>query len=355
MNQNIQNQNPPYKIGVLGAGLIGRKHIEIASAANALHAIIDPQDNARILADEESCMWFATLDEYLDAHKPDGIIIATPNQLHVQHGLSCIKKGIPVLIEKPIADIAEWAEKLVTEAEAANVPILVGHHRRHNPLITAAKAAIEAGKIGEIISVHAQFWLRKPDEYFDLEWRRSKGAGPVFINLIHDIDLLRYLCGEIVQVQAMESNKTRGHDVEDSVVIIAKFESGALGTISVSDAIPAPWSWELTSAENPAYPNTNNYCYTIGGTKGSLSIPDLNLWAHPGKQSWWEPINNKKLSYEAADPLPLQFQHFLDVINGKATPLVSGSEGVQNLHVLEAIKNAAANGMPQDVEISRTD
>lgn len=349
MTQSANAPKRTHQIGVVGAGLIGRKHIDIAAAANNLHAIVDPTDSARELAADKNCLWMPDIETYLASHDPDGVIIATPNQLHVAHGLACTRRGIPMLIEKPIADIANEAEKLVSEAAQSGVPILVGHHRRHNPIIKAAKAAIVDGKLGNLISVHAQFWLRKPDDYFDVAWRRAKGAGPIFINLIHDIDLLRHLCGEVVEVQAMETNQTRGHDVEDSAVVLLKFENGALGTVSVSDAIPAPWSWELTAKENPAYPATNAHCYTIGGTLGALSIPDLRLWNHPGEQSWWAPIDNNPVDFDDADPLPLQFQHFLDVIDGECEPLASGAEGLKTLRVVEAIKAAGQTGTAQPV------
>ena len=344
MSTGNPKSNPP-QIAVAGAGLIGRTHIKIAAEAGALGAIIDPNEAASELAQDMGCPWFATLDECLDAQTPDGVIIATPNQLHVEHGISCVSKGIPLLIEKPIADDAEEAQTLLNAAKQANVPVLVGHHRRHNPIIKAAKAAIDAGELGRIVAVHAQFWLCKPTEYFDVAWRRAKGAGPIYINLIHDIDLLRHLCGDVTSVQAIQSSNTRGNEVEDSAVIIVAFENGALGTISVSDAIPAPWSWELTAAENPAYPVTDAHCYMIGGTKGSMSIPDLRVWEHPGKQSWWEPINARTLDVENADPLPLQFQNFLDVINGTADPVVSGQEGLATLRVVNAIKKAAESGV----------
>jgi len=338
------------RIVVAGAGLVGRKHIEIAAQQGALHAIVDPDAGAQSLAQRHGCPWFASIEDCLASHKPDGMIIATPNQLHVEHGLACVRHGVPALIEKPIADIPQAAATLVREAHRAEVPILVGHHRRHNPIVKAAKMAIETGELGRIVSLHAQFWLYKPDDYFDPAWRRAKGAGPVFINLIHDIDLLRHFCGEIESVQAVESNRTRGHDVEDSAVILLAFESGALGTVSVSDTIPAPWSWELTAGENPAYPEIEAACYTIGGQRGSLSIPDLRLWSYSGEPGWWEPIDCRTLPVNKADPLPLQFAHFLDVIDGGARPLVSGEEGLRTLAVIDAIKAAAASGERQHVQ-----
>jgi len=332
------------RIAVVGAGLVGRRHVELVAQGATLAAVVDPDPAAGVLAEKHGVPWFDDLATCLARCSPDGAVIATPNQMHVEHGLVCIDAGVPVLVEKPIADTSEGAEKLVETAEAAGIPLLVGHHRRHNPLITEAKSVIDAGRLGTLVVINAQFWICKPDDYFEPSWRRSKGAGPVFINLIHDIDLLRYLCGEVVHVQARESRNTRGFEVEDSAVILLEFENGALGTVSVSDAVPAPWSWELSAAENPAYPHVETQCYTIGGTLGSLSIPDLQLWHYDGPRGWWEPIASDRIASEIADPLCRQLSHFVDVILGTTTPLVSGREGLRTLRLVEAIKSAAQTG-----------
>ncbi|WEF23039.1 hypothetical protein [Paracoccus sp. S3-43] len=71
------------------------------------------------------------------------------------------------------------AERLVAAAEAAGVALLTGHHRRHNPLMQKARELIRDGSIGTPVVANAMFWLCKPDDYFDLAWRREKGAGPV--------------------------------------------------------------------------------------------------------------------------------------------------------------------------------
>ena len=275
---------------------------------------------------------------------PDGVIIATPNQMHVDHGLECVRAGLPVLIEKPIADSANSAMALVKQAESRDIAILVGHHRRHNPIIKQAKAQIASGAIGDIVAAQAACWLYKPDDYFNAAWRTRQGAGPVFINLIHDIDLLRHFIGEVQSVQAFASNNTRGHDVEDTAAIILKFAGGALATVTVSDTIVAPWSWELTAAENPAYPQTGQNCYFIGGTRGSIEIPVGKIWSQDGERSWWQPINHKTSEVEPRDPLDVQLDHFCEVITGKAEPLVSGHEAVRSLQVIEAIIEAARTG-----------
>lgn len=292
------------------------------------------------------CPWFPNLDTMLATDRPDGAIIATPNQMHVAHGLQVLDAGCPLLVEKPLADTSAEAIKLVQAAEAAGQPLLVGHHRRHNPLIAAAKARIEGGALGRIVAVQGTCWLYKPDDYFQTPWRRQKGAGPVFINLIHDIDLMRHLVGEISAVQAVESRDTRGHEVEDTAAILLHFAHGALGTLSVSDTIVAPWSWELTAAENPAYPATGQTCYTIGGTAGSLELPRGALWSQDAPRSWWSPIDRDAGQPPGSepDPLDLQIDHFCDVIEGKASPRVPGREGLRSLQVIEAIKKAAETG-----------
>ena len=336
----------PFHIAVAGAGLIGKRHVQAVDRCDVatVSAIVDPDPAARDFAGDTGCDWYASIDDMLDAGPPDGVIIATPNQMHVDNGLACVRAGVPVLVEKPIADSSASATQLVDEAGGLNVPVLVGHHRRHNPLIDAARQQIESGSIGDIVAVHAACWLYKPDAYFDVSWRTKQGAGPVFINLIHDIDLLRYLVGDVVSVQAAESAHARKHDVEDTAAIIVGFANGALGTITVSDSIVAPWSWELTAAENPAYPETGETCYFIGGTRGSLEIPKGKIWSQNGERSWWQPINQTVYEAQSHDPLDAQIEHFCNVIAGTEQPVVSGLEGLKSLKVIEAIKASARDG-----------
>lgn len=333
-------------IAVEGVGLIGRRHCEhvAASPDTVLSALIDPMPAAREVAERFNVPLFASFSEMLEQHCPDGLIIATPNALHVTHGLEAVAAGIPALVEKPLADDPASGLALVEAAERAGVPLLVGHHRRHNPMIQTAKAMVDSGKLGDIVAVHGSFWLSKPDAYYDVAWRREAGAGPVLVNLIHDVDLLRYLCGEVVAVQAMSSNAQRGFSVEDTTVVLLRFANGALGTVTVSDTIPAPWSWEMTTGENPAYPQSDQSCYVIGGSLGSLSIPRLEFWSHQGERNWWKPMVSERTTLIAQDPLRLQIAHFARVIRGQEPALVTGREGLKTLQVIDAIKQAATSG-----------
>ena len=323
------------RIAVIGAGLIGRRHVEHVRAEAKLAAVVDP------VAPEAD---HADVEAMLRAVRPDAAIVATPNALHAEHALACIALGVPVLVEKPIADTVEAAESIVAAGEAAGVPVLVGHHRRYNPIVRAVRHAICDGRLGEIVAAHTACWLAKPPDYFDAAWRREPGAGPILINLIHDIDLLRHYCGDVVAVQGMEACG-RGFAVEDTAVATLRFASGALGTVTLSDRIAAPWSWELTAGENPAYPHTREAATWIGGTRASLSVPDLALWHHEGEPSWWSEILREELAREPdKDPLAAQVRHLADVALRGAVPLVSGREGLMTLRTTLAVKRAAETG-----------
>lgn len=334
------------RLALLGAGVIGRQHVRHMQADDtlALAAIVDPLPAARSWAAELGVPWHPDLASLLAARRPDGIIVATPTQSHVALGLECVAAGLPTLVEKPIADDVAGAERLVQAAEAAGVKLLVGHHRRHHPLLQQARQAIEAGRLGRLVAVHAICWFHKPDSYFAPAWRRAPGAGPILTNIIHDVDLLRALCGEVASVQAQESNAVRGHAVEDTAAILLRFHSGVLGTITVSDTIAAPWSWELTVGENPAYTQTAESCILLGGTQASLSLPYLDLWSHAAAPDWMTPINPARLPTPPGHPLALQLRNFAAVIRGTQGPVVSGREGLNTLKVVAAIHQAAATG-----------
>ena len=345
---------PNIQIAIAGAGLVGRRHIEAVDRLGdvSICAVVDPGAEAKTFAATRDLPVYDTLEELFAAQMPDGVVLATPTPMHVEQGLQCVNHGCPVMVEKPLGTSAEDAVTLVLAAEHAGVPLLVGHHRRHNPLIQKAHQILQDGGIGTFRAVHANCWFYKPDYYFDqAPWRKQKGAGPISVNLVHDIDLIRYLCGEVDTVQGQAAPSTRGFENEEAAAAVLSFKNGAIGTITVSDSIVSPWSWEMTSREYPIYPPSPESCYMIGGSRGSLSVPDLRLWTHQdGAQDWWTPISATAQVRGASDPLVNQMAHFADVIRGKAAPLVSGREGLRTLQVIEAMQKACLGG--QKVKIS---
>ncbi len=337
------------RIAVAGAGLIGRAHIERIQASSEceLVALVDPKPAPATLAQAgEHVPVYADLAAMLESQKPDGVILATPNALHVSGALACIAAGVAVLVEKPIADSVAEAQRLVDAADASGVPVLVGHHRRHSAVLANAVEAIRSGHIGRLVGVQASATFLKPDHYFtDAPWRTQPGGGPILINLIHEIDNLRALVGDVVEVQAFASNATRGFAVEDTVAINLRFANGALGTFLLSDTAASPRSWEQTSGENKAYDHHGDQdCYVIAGTQGSIMVPTQRVYRYEGERSWFAPLSMAPLPQTEVDPLVRQLAHFCAVIRREVAPLVSAREAFKTLQVTLAVAEAARTG-----------
>jgi predicted dehydrogenase len=338
----------PVRIAVVGAGLIGRTHIAVLRAGNPEYALAGVADPSPAAAEEGRKLGYPvypTVDEMFDRAKPEGVIVAVPNQLHVKVGLASIVRGIPIIVEKPVADSVAEALALVEAGEKANVPILVGHHRRHNPIMRKAAEIIAGGGIGRVVAANGLWLSHKPKDYFDVTWRREPGGGPVLINAIHDIDCLRMLCGDVESVSAATSSETRKFVVEDTAGAVLRFRNGALGTLLVSDAVSASWTWEMGSRENPDRPNDTENCYIIAGTRGSLTVPYLqHRWHEPGQESWDVPLTQLRVPVRPADAYHEQMRNFACVIRGTEKPVLSGRDGTVTLATTLAITRSAQTG-----------
>lgn len=338
------------RIAVAGAGAIGQAHIDVAknSPTCVLSAIVDPSPAAVEVAARAGVAIYLSLDELLSRDRPDGLVLATPNRLHVTQGLQCIAAGLPILLEKPIATTVAEGEQLVQAAEAAGARVLIGHHRAHSAIMAKAREVVQSGKLGKLVAVMGSATFLKPDHYYaDAPWRREIGAGPILLNMIHEVHNLRVLCGDIVAVQAFASHATRGFPVEDTVAINLRFANGMLGTFMLSDTAACPRSWEQTSRENEAYASYDDEdCYVITGTNGALSVPTMRLKTYPRLEdrSWWKAFDTSVVGMVRDDPLKHQLEHFGQVIRGETAPLVSARDGLQNLRVTEAIAEAARCG-----------
>ncbi len=330
------------RIAVIGAGQFGRKHIAAVrnDPACELVAVAEPAGG------DYGVPCYADYAVMLDQEKPQAAIIATSNALHVPVALACVERGIPALVEKPVADTVEAAHRLVSAAERTGVAILVGHHRRHNPIIERAREIVQGGRIGRLAAVAILWLLQKPADYFETAWRREAGGGPLLINLIHDVDDLRHVCGEIAEVRAITANTVRGHTVEDSAAVAFRFANGAIGTATVCDAAPAPWSWELTSAENLAYPPQEENCYFFSGTEGSLALPGMELWSYGAQKGWYAPLRRESVSVAKADPQARQLEHFRRVVLLHEAPRCGAADAARTLAVVQAIHEAARTGRP---------
>ena len=335
------------KIAVVGLGLMGNQHLKAIGISKKakLHSIVDINKNSVFLAKKFKVPFYQSTTELLKNKKPDAVIVSTPNQFHEKHTISFLNAKIPVLLEKPISDNIKKAEKIIMSSKKNKTHLLIGYHRRHNSIISSVKQKIDSGELGKIVAGNVMCWLYKNKDWYKEKWRVKKGGGPLGINLVHDIDLICYLLGPVQSVQSFTSNRIRKHEVEDTAVVNFIFKSGALCTLSVSDTIVGPWSYELTASENPVYPVTNQSAYYIGGTKGSIQFPNLKHWYNKGERSWWKPMYHNDMNIRLSRfTLINQINHFSDVVLGKAEPKVTGEDGLLSLRIFDAIIKSSKSG-----------
>lgn len=340
------------RIGVIGAGLIGRKHIaKIGEHPDFELTGVADLARDRVAAEYPGTPVFADYREMLDAVRPEAVIIASPNQLHAENGAECARRGVHFILEKPVTDTVEGAVELTQEVRKAGVKTLVGHHRRHHAEVARTRDLIRGGAIGNLVGVSGVWATRKPEAYFEAgAWRKEKGGGVILINLIHEIDFMRFAAGEIVAVSAVTSNRQRGFAVEDTAACLIEFESGAVGTFLLTDSGVSPWTMEQGLGEAPEFPFSGQNDYRFIGSHGSLEFPELRQWFQEGDvRDWNHPLASKANFSTRRDPYIAQLSHFRDVIRAGAEPVQPVEDGARTLIASLAVSEAAESGRRIDI------
>jgi predicted dehydrogenase len=333
-----------YSIAVIGPGLIGREHISLIekNPRCRLHSVVTPEAPHS----EDVTLVFNSLQDCLAHSVPDGVIIASPTHYHYEQAAFCLSNGIKCLVEKPICGTVREARRLL-ELSNHSEDILVGHHRHHSSIIDAAQQLLSTQNLGELRTVIASAQYYKPDDYYlEKKWRVLPGVGGVLlINAIHDIGLLRHLVGEIVTVQAFGKRSRISPELYGTVSINMEFANSVMGSLVISDEVSSINSWEVTSGENPNFPNYNDgFAYIFGGTRGSMSLPSGATYLDPSCNGWRAEMSKSIFDHKVENPLENQLNHFIDMIEKGANPKIGVEEGIRNLAVVEAIEGSLSKG-----------
>jgi predicted dehydrogenase len=334
------------RVGVIGAGLIGRKHLrKLAEHGDYELVGIADVNAAQVAAEQPGTRVFKDYRNLLDEARPEAVIIASPNQLHAENGIACARAGIHILIEKPVTETLQSSADLIAEVRKAGIRTLVGHHRRHHMQVKTLKALLAQDRIGDVVGVSAIWATHKSAEYFEIApWRSQSGGGPILINLILEIDLLRFAVGEVRAVEAIASNRQRGFAVEDTAAALLEFENGALGTFFLSDCAVTPWTIEQGLGEAPEFPFSGQSSYRLMGRRGAIEFPSLDQWTQQGDaRDWNKPIQAQANHAASIDPYVAQLDHFRDVIRGVTPSLQPVEDGARSLLVTLAIAEAATS------------
>ncbi|SHI06051.1 Gfo/Idh/MocA family protein [Marivita hallyeonensis] len=338
----------PVPLVVIGAGSIGQRHIDVAqsSAAVDLVAVVEPHDATRDRLALQGLPVVADLEDVPSQTR--AAIIATPTPDHAPTAMRCFDKGWAVLVEKPTAHTVDAAHTLITAAAQKGLPFYTGHHRRCHPFTILAREML--ADLGDLVGLQAFWSLRKHTAYFDAEWRRQPGAGPLMTNLSHEIDLLRFLVGDIIEVTTLLSSARRKLAIEDTAALALRFANGALGSVLMSDAGASPWSFESGSYENPAIAGSGEDYLRVTGTDGALAFPSLTRWGRSDDSEieWSKPLHrHPPVALPRIDPIADQLTRFAHVVKGgEDDVLCTGVDGAKALQLTLAAALSGRTGQP---------
>lgn len=335
------------RLALVGAGVIGKRHLAAIRTCPEIElvALCDPFPGAAETASIHDVPLHKDIDDMLRTEAPHGVIVATPTEHHLEPASKALEAGAHVLVEKPITATLQEADRLIQLSASRGRHVLVGHQRRYYDCVHQARTIVQGGQLGKLVGLCGQWTTRKADEYYTPDWRKRQAAGPVLTNLIHEIDCLRYICGEITSVSGTTSNAVQGFEKEDVAALVLEFANGAIGTFFLSDQAISPWTWEFATGENAACPKTGQNATRFMGTQAALEFPNLVLWRHETDQKdWTQPFVSEPLTQSIGDAYHAQMSHFGAVIRGECEPRIDAADAAKSLNATVAIFEASETG-----------
>ena len=297
----------PLKIGVVGVGVMGSNHARVLSemAGVELVGVVDPDRKQReFVAHTLGCAEFADLQALIGSGV-DAVTIAAPTHLHHDLALTCIARGLHVMVEKPIAPTVEEGRAIVAAARRADVTLMIGHVERFNPAVESIKRAITDQ---DILSIAITRVGPFPP--------RMSNVGVVIDLAVHDIDLIRWFTdSEIVEIQPQLSSAVA--EREDIALLQFRTASGVLAHINTN--------WLTPFKARTIHVATRDK-YLIGDLL-TLQVTECFGFQPDGSYSM------RHLSVGYAEPLRAELRAFVDAIRDGRPPAVTGEEGVASLEV----------------------
>jgi predicted dehydrogenase len=336
-----------WNFGIIGAGNISDFH---AKAVKSLrHAKLvgicgTNQEKVKALALKYSCKAFNDTTELLESPDIDIVLIATPSGAHMEPVIEAARCRKHVLCEKPLEVKLERIDKMIAAHETAGTKLGGIFNYRFTEAVRILKKAVDDGRFGVITnaSVYVPWW--RNDEYYRSSWRGTQaldGGGALMNQSIHMVDLLQYMMGPVVSLNAYTAKL--GHpqiEVEDTAVAILKFKNKALGMVYGS------------TASYPGQPRR----LEITGTKGTVIMEDSNfkIWQFDEQLEEDTEIKRKYSAIGggggASDPLSIPFEPhaqniaaFINSVEQNSPFEIDGKEAKKSIEIVLGIYESAKN------------
>ena len=330
-------------------GMTHAQNILSSEVDGTLVAVCDLDPSYKDFAVKKDLNFYLDYNELLEKEEMDGVVISVPPHMHAKIGIAFARKGVHLLVEKPIAPTLEEADGLIEEAERNGVRLLVGHMQRFDPNVERAREMMQTGELGDITGFQLTSAMVKRPSYFRQDWRhkRATAGGPLMSNGIHDVDRLRFLCGEVTRVTGLISNAHRGYEVENSAAVSFEMQNGTVGTYLLTDC--GHTFSEYTDVYYGSRASIAFNCSSMASTQHRHLIEKVS----------WEPVENAHYDRKRSTELlatPFRdchlevMRHFCRVIKGEEQPRTTGIDAKRSLMLLLAVLEAVDENRTVTVE-----
>ncbi len=267
----------------------------------------------------------ADVEQHLETHRPDAVVVAVQTSGHVPVALAAIERGVHVLVEKPIASTVEEARLLIDAAAEHKVTLAVGHIERCNPAVLELKRQLDAGALGRTFMLHSRRLSPFPARIMDV--------GVAADLATHEIDMMRYLTGAEIEHVTASISRVLHPTHEDLIVGLLRFGSGVLGVLDVNWVTPTKIRDIHVTGERGMF--TVNYltqelCF-FENAAASDSMP-ANEWPPTDAFSVAEgPMVRHHIAKR--EPLLVELESFLHAARTGEQPVVDGNDGLEAVRV----------------------
>jgi predicted dehydrogenase len=224
-------------IAVIGAGMWAPRLTAAAQRAGLRVVTCFSRDAEKrgAFAERFGCEPAASFEGAIEHPDVEGVLLATPNDVHLEQALACAERGRHVFVEKPIADRVDSAERMAAACAEGGVVLMVGHAFRRLGAARAVRALLDEGRLGRVVLAEANFSLpgKLPPQAWRAHRERNPG-GPLMQLGIHHADTLRYWLGPVARTTGRMAHVHTEAAIDDVGVATLEFASGAVGALTGS-------------------------------------------------------------------------------------------------------------------------
>ena len=338
----------PLGLAIIGCGEIAPRHAEaLRTTTNArLVACMDVVEaSAKSLGETYGVPHYTKLDDMLARPDVEVVLIATPAFTHAPITEQAAKAGKAVICEKPLAPSLADADRIIAACKSAGVPMSACHPLRYLEDAQYARDLITTGAIGTVIEIRLTSLGEKKESYWQggysgrtpTDWRKSKatsGGGLVITNLVHNIDLARFVTGlDVARVSAEAGTFCTDVEVEDIALACLRYENGAIGMVDGCSCF---------------YGGLDTWDVVFLGTKGQIRF---GFWRKVTEVYLAEPFGDlparEWIKRETGNDAWVDFHNaFAAAFRAGQTPPVTGEDGRKAIEIVLAIYRAAETGQP---------